>query len=148
MDHKPLYDRDFYAWANEQATLLRSGRLSEADIENIAEEIESLGKREKRELARQLTAILLQMLKWRHQPVLRGNIWRLTLEEQRERLADHLADNPSFKASLGVATTQVYRRAILGAARETGFERTAFPATCPWTSEQILNPDFYPEATN
>jgi hypothetical protein len=60
-----LYDRDFYAWANEQATLLREGKLEQADLESIAEEIESMGKTEKRELISQLTVLLLQLLKWR-----------------------------------------------------------------------------------
>ena len=63
-----LYDRDFYAWANEQAALLRSGKLAEADIENIAEEIESMGRSEKRELVNRLTVLLLHLLKWQFQP--------------------------------------------------------------------------------
>ena len=66
------YDTDFYAWAHEQAALLRSGRLAEADIEHIAEEIETLGRAEKRELVRRLTVLLLHCLKWRFQPNLRG----------------------------------------------------------------------------
>jgi len=66
-----LYDRDFYAWANEQAALLRAGRLTEADIENIAEEIESMGRREKRELVSRLTVLLL------HTPI-RDHAWSIT----------------------------------------------------------------------
>ena len=61
-----LYDQDFYAWANEQAALLRAGRLSEADIENIAEEIESMGRSEKRELVSRLNVLLLHLLKWQY----------------------------------------------------------------------------------
>ena len=68
-----LYDRDFYAWANEQAALLRAGRLSEADIENIAEEIESMGRSEKRDLVSRLTVVLLHLLKWQFQPSHRSN---------------------------------------------------------------------------
>ena len=59
-----LYDRDFYAWANEQAGLLRAGRIAEADIENIAEEIETMGRSERRELINRLTVLLLHLLKW------------------------------------------------------------------------------------
>jgi hypothetical protein len=143
-----LYDRDFYAWANEQADLLRAGRLSEADIENIAEEIESLGKSEKRELISRLTVLLVHLLKWQYQPVLRSRSWRLTLEEQRNRIEDHLVDNPSLKSSLGVTIGAAYRDAILGAARETGLERSTFPTTCPWSFEQIVDPNFLPEVTN
>lgn len=68
MPQSPLYDRDFYAWANEQAALLREGKLSQADIEHIAQEIESMGRTEKRELVGRLTVLLLHLLKWRYQP--------------------------------------------------------------------------------
>ena len=63
-----LYNRDFHAWANEQASLLRMGKLSDADVENIAEEIETLGRHEKRELVSRLTVLLHHLLKWRFQP--------------------------------------------------------------------------------
>ena len=148
MNNQQLYDQDFYAWANEQAGLLRAGRLSEADIEHIAEEIESLGKSEKRELVSRLTVLLAHLLKWQHQPVLRSKSWRLTLEEQRNQIEDHLADNPSLKSSLGETTAAAYRNAILGAARETGMERGMFPIACPWSFEQIMDQTFYPESTN
>ncbi len=64
MTNSTLYDRDFYAWANEQAGLLRAGRLTDVDIAHIAEEIESLGKSEKRELVGRLAVLLLHLLKW------------------------------------------------------------------------------------
>jgi hypothetical protein len=148
MGNRQLYDQDFYAWANEQAGLLREGRLSEADIEHIAEEIESMGKSEKRELVSRLTILLLHLLKWQHQPAFRSPSWRLTLEEQRNQLEDHLADNPSLKSSLGETLVAAYRNAVLGAARETGKDRNVFPVACPWSLEQLMDPDFYPEATN
>ena len=72
-----LYDRDFYAWANEQAGLLREGRLSSADVANIAEEIETLGRNEKRELRSRLSVLFLLLLKWRHQPARRSRSWEL-----------------------------------------------------------------------
>jgi hypothetical protein len=148
MGNRQLYDQDFYAWANEQAGLLREGRLSEADIEHIAEEIESMGKSEKRELVSRLTALMLHLLKWQHQPAFRSTSWRLTLEEQRNQLEDHLADNPSLKSSLGEKLVAAYRNAVLGAARETGKDRSVFPVACPWSLEQLMGPNFYPEATN
>ncbi len=106
-----LYDRDFYAWANEQAALLRAGRLTEADIENIAEEIESMGRSEKRELINRLAVLLSHLLKWQFQPAFRGNSWRLTIEEQRNRVDDHLGDNPSLKSQLDQAMRTAYRSA-------------------------------------
>jgi hypothetical protein len=148
MSNQQLYDQDFYAWANEQAQLLRAGRLSEADIEHIAEEIESMGRSEKRELVSRLTVLLLHLLKWQHQPALRSTSWQLTLEEQRNRLEDHIADNPSLKSHLGDAAAAAYRNAILGAARETGFERGLFPVACPWSNDEIMDPNFFPEPTH
>jgi hypothetical protein len=148
MGNRQLYDQDFYAWANEQAGLLRAGRLSEADIEHIAEEIDSMGRSEKRELVNRLTVLLVHLLKWQFQPVLRGNNWRLTLEEQRNQLEDHLADNPSLKSLVQEAIAAAYRNALLGTSRETGLNRSTFPVTCPWSFEQIIDLAFYPEATN
>jgi hypothetical protein len=146
--NRSLYDRDFYAWANEQAGLLRAGKLSEADIEHIAEEIESMGKSEKRELVNRLAVLLLYLLKWQHQPVFRCTSWRLTIKEQRNRPEDHLADNPSLKSSLSKTMAAACRHAVLSASRETGMEPTAFPATCPWSPDQIMDSTFYPEATH
>ncbi|MQP68171.1 DUF29 family protein [Niveispirillum sp. SYP-B3756] len=139
-----LYESDFYAWANQQAALLRAGKLSAADIEHIAEEIESMGRTEKRELVSRLTILLLHLLKWQFQPGLRGNSWRLTVKEQRYRLADHLADNPSLKAKLSEAIANAYRLALVEAERETGLPETTFPAECPWSFDQIASPDFWP----
>jgi hypothetical protein len=148
MGNRQLYDQDFYAWANEQAGLLRAGRLSEADVEHIAEEIESLGKSEKRELVSRLTALLLHVLKWQYQPGMRGNSWRLTLEAQRNQLEDHLADNSSLKSTFAQAVVFAYRNAILGAAQQTGLDRGTFPPTCPWSVEQMMDPNFFPEVIN
>jgi hypothetical protein len=142
-----LYERDFYAWANEQAALLRAGRLAEADLENIAEEIESMGRSEKRELVSRLKVLLIHLLKWRFQPTRRGNSWRLSIEEQRREVADHLADNPSLQAKLPDALASAYTTAVLAAARETGLDRNTFPSACPWTYEQIMDAAFWPEET-
>lgn len=148
MSESSLYERDFYAWANEQAALLRAGKLTQADIEHIAEEIESMGKSEKRELVNRLSVLLMHLLKWQFQPSVRGTSWRLTVEEQRTRLADHLEDNPSLKSSLSASIEAGYRLAVLGAARETGLDRQIFPSTCPWSFEQIMNEGFWPEISN
>lgn len=146
MSNSTLYEQDFHAWADEQARLLRSGRLSEADIEHIAEEIESMGRQERREVVNRLAVLLTHLLKWQFQPTLRSTSWRLTIEEQRQRLADHLGDNPSLKATLPDAVASGYRLARIGAARETGRDRESFPAVCPWTFNQAMAADFWPDA--
>lgn len=140
-----LYDTDFHAWAFEQAALLRAGKLGEADIAHIAEEIESMGRSEKRELVNRLVVLILHLLKWRHQPALRGNSWRLSVEEQRYRLADHVADNPSLKSRLDDAIRDAHRLALIEAERETGLPRTGFPAQCPWSFAELMDQEFWPE---
>ena len=140
-----LYDTDFYAWSLEQAALLRAGHLGHADIERIAEEIESMGKTEKRELISRLTALLIHLLKWRFQPELRGAGWRLTIEEQRLQIALHLADNPSLKALQTQALADSYRLAVIGARRETGLGAAIFPQTCPWSFDETIDTDFWPD---
>ncbi len=116
----PLYDRDFFAWSRQQAELLRAGKLAEADIEHITEEIESLGRTEKRELISRLSVLLLQLLKWRYQPDKRSPSWEASIRVQRNRLADHLDDNPSLKPLLPQALASAYRDAALEAVAETG----------------------------
>jgi Domain of unknown function DUF29 len=144
MSNQHLYDHDFYAWANEQAALLRDGRFSEADMAHIAEEIESLGKTEKRELVNRLTVLLLHLLKWQFQPALRGQSWRATIRVQRRDLEDHLDDNPSLKAILFQAIGRAYGRAVIAAEAETGLLESNFPNQCPWSFDQLMDPDFWP----
>jgi hypothetical protein len=140
-----LYDTDFYAWANEQAALLRAGRLSELDVENIAEEIESMARSERRELISRLKVLLAHLLKWRYQPTYRGKSWTLTIEGQRIELEDHLKENPSLKSQLGEIMVSAYRLARIDAAQETGLDRDAFPTTCPFTFDEAMRPDFWPD---
>ena len=140
-----LYDQDFYAWANEQARLLRAGNLAQADIEHIAEEIESMGKSEKRELVSRLSVLLAHLLTWQFQPERRGNSWRNTIEGQRIRLTSHMRDNPSLKSALDDAITEAFRLARLDAETETGMDRNAFPSECSWTFGEIMDEEFWPD---
>ncbi|MBV8616313.1 MAG: DUF29 domain-containing protein [Acetobacteraceae bacterium] len=139
------YDLDFHAWAMEQAGLLRAGRVAEADIAHIAEEIETLGRSERRELVSRLAVLLLHLLKWAHQPERRGKGWRLTIEEQRRQLARHLRDNPSLRAFVDDAMADAYGDAVLRAERETSLPRDLFPWSCPYGFEQAMDDGFWPE---
>ena len=143
-----LHDRDFYAWANEQAALLRAGKLSEADIEHIAEEIESMGKTEKRELISRLEVLLMHLLKWQFQSDRRGKSWINTIRVQRNRLNLHLADNPSLKPLLPAAIQAAYENAKIEASAETDLDETVFPEACTWLFEQIMDPAFWPDQAN
>ena len=147
MSNQALYDLDFYAWANEQAALLRDGRFSEADMAHIAEEIESMGKTEKRELVSRLTVLLLRLLKWQFQPSLRGNSWRNSIRVQRRDVTAHMADNPSLKAMLSQAIDHAYGTAAIEAETETGLSESTFPANCPWSFDQMMDPEFWPTGT-
>jgi len=144
MTDPTLYDRDFYAWANEQTALLRAGKLGAADIAHIAEEIESMGKTEKRELANRLAILLLHLLKWQYQPKRRGVSWEATIRVQRRDLAVHLKDNPSLKAKVPEVIEQAYGNAVIEAASETGQLEATFPTECPWTFDQMMEPAFWP----
>ncbi len=144
MSNSTLYDQDFYAWANEQAALLRAGRLSEADIEHVAEEIESMGKTEKRELVSRLHVLLKHLLKWQYQPDARGASWQATIRVQRRDLARHMKDNPSLKSKLPEAISDAYGDAVIEAAAETNLAESTFSEACPWTFEQMMAEDFWP----
>jgi hypothetical protein len=139
------YDTDFYGWANEQAALLRSGQLSEADIANIAAEIESLGKLDKRELVSRLIVLLTHMLKWKYQPMGRGSTWRTTIKVQRNALVRHIDDNPSLQPHLQDSIRAAYIDAVLGASDETKPAEAIFPTACEWSFAQIMDPSFWPD---
>ena len=142
---RSLHDRDFYAWSRQQAALLREGRVAEADLSAIAEEIESMGKTEKRELVSRLTVLLLYLLKSRFQPTGRGNSWCLSIANARDEIADLIDDNPSLKPLLGQLTASAYRYARRKAVIETKMGEEAFPAACPWASAEAMKAGFSPE---
>lgn len=137
-----LYDRDFYAWTQQQATLLRSRQWPDLDTVNLAEELEDMGRTEKRELQSPLEVLLIHLLKWEFQPNLRSRSWRLTLKEQRLRLHSHLQENPSLRSQFRGYVAQVYPVAVVRAEQETGLER--FPDQCTYSPEQILDLAFLP----
>jgi hypothetical protein len=140
-----LYETDFYAWANQQADLLREGKLPDADIGNIVEEIASLGRSERRELVSRLSVLLLHLLKWRFQPERRGTSWRMSIANTRDRLSDHLADNPSLKSKLPEAMQTAHRYARRDAVVATGLAESSFPADCPWTFDQAMQDELKAE---
>jgi len=142
-----LYERDFYAWANEQAELLRSGQLAQADIEHIAEEIENLGRAEKRELRNLFAELLLHLLKWQFQPGRRSPSWKAAIRIKRRNLIDHMTDNPSLCAVLPQVIERAYGTAVIEAVAETGLPEITFSVTCPWLPGRVLDEDFWPEAT-
>jgi hypothetical protein len=138
------HDSDFYAWAMEQAGLLRAGKLHEIDTANLIEEIESMGRSEKRELENRLVILLLHLLKWQFQPSHRGRSWRLTIEEQRREIPYVLEDNPSLKSALDDIVERAYAKAAKAAASETDLPVLTFPQECPWSFDSALSDGFFP----
>jgi len=136
---RAAHERDFYSWLIEQARHLREGRFEALDRENLAEEIESLGREQFNKLVSALRVLTAHMLKWDHQPSLRSRSWVLSIEEQRLEIADVLSDNPGLRPRIAEAITRAYRRAHIEAAKETGLDEADFPATCPYSFEDIMS---------
>lgn len=131
------YERDFYTWSQEQARLLRAGLWTAVDRENVAEEIESLGREQFNKLESALRVLLLHLLKWDRQPGKRTRSWALSVKDQRLAFGDVLADNPGLKSRLDEALARAYRRARIQAAAETGLPEEAFPESCPYGLDEI-----------
>lgn len=136
------YWNDFYSWLLEQAAHVRAGRFDALDRENLAEEIESLGREQFNKLESALRVLLMHMLKWDHQPKLRSRSWALSIKTQRIELEDVLADNPGLQPRIGEATSRGYRKARIDAAKETGLDESTFPATCPYAWNDIVAREF------
>ena len=141
------YDKDVILWSQEQAQLLRAGRFAELDIEHLADEIEDVGKSEKRELAIRMAVLLAHLLKWTRQPEIGTNSWRSTIKDQRRRVALAIAETPSLKAVMRDPVWQedIWLDARAQAQRETGLAADELPQACPWTMEQAADQDFWPE---
>lgn len=140
------YESDYYGWTQEQAALIRAGKLDQVDLANVLEEIESMGKAQKEALRSRLRVLLAHLLKWQFQsdyPYRRS--WELTIKNQRDELEFHLSDNPSLRPKIPEALGNAYRLAIRDAARETGINEKAFPVECPWSYEQVMDSEFWPE---
>jgi hypothetical protein len=139
------YEQDFYAWAMENAELIRKGKLADLDLEHIAEELETMGRSERRELLSRLAVLLAHLLKWQYQPERRSKSWQLTLKVQRRDANRVLEDNPSLKAQRAELLADAYRTAVLIAASETQLDEYVFPNDCALTFEQVLDETYLPE---
>lgn len=136
------YDTDFYAWAMEQAKRIREGAFETLDRENVAEEIESLGREQFSKLRSAYRVLLMHMLKWDHQPQKRTRSWSTTIVNQRLELEDVFADSPSLKNRIDEALAKAYRRARIEAAQETELPLSTFPETNPYSLDDIMERAF------
>lgn len=142
-----LYEKDFYAWMQQNAKLIREGRWNEVDVENLAEEIEGMSRTEKRELIHRLIVLIMHLLKWQFQPDKQCKSWRSTIWTQRRELIRLLQDSPSLKPILKKMLVEIYPDAVVKASEETSLPESYFPQECPLTWEQIMDIDFLPGTT-
>ncbi len=139
-----LYERDFYAWTQEQARRLRARAHNEIDWENAAEEIESLGRSDKYEIEHRMEVLLLHLLKWKYQPERQKSGWRASIAEQRSRIERRISESPSLRNYPSIILDGAYRIARARAEDETGIAFDAFPDTCPFTLADVLDASFLP----
>lgn len=139
------YDEDFAAWSSDQARRLRALQPAEIDWENVAEEIESLGRSDKRAIGSDLKVVLEHLLKWRYQANKRTPSWSRSIDEHRERIADLIGESPSLAPLPREVLAEQYARARRTALKETGLSAKQLPESCPFTVEQVLDPDYWPE---
>jgi hypothetical protein len=134
-------------WSQEQARLLRARLFSELDIEHLADEIEDVGKSEKRELASRMAVLLAHLLKWRSQSSYRTNSWRATIADQRKRIALAIKETPSLKAVMRDPDWKegVWLDARSLARKETGLAHKDLPEACPWSMDDASDDEFWPE---
>jgi hypothetical protein len=131
------YDIDFYAWSEHQAELLRNKEFDKVDLNNIIEEIETLGRTEKRTLRSFLIIMLMHMLKLKFQPEKHTRSWDISIENSRNDFVECLSENPSLKPKLPEILKSAYIKAKSNASLETEIERDVFPEECPWTIEEL-----------
>ncbi|MDJ0578229.1 MAG: DUF29 domain-containing protein [Xenococcaceae cyanobacterium MO_234.B1] len=137
-----LYNQDYYQWLTHTAKLLKEKEFTKLDLENLIEEIESLGKSEKRAIKSNLIIVILHLLQWRYQPEKHSNSWKASIREHRRRIQELLTDSPSLKNYLPEILATCYLAAKKQASDETGLSIIAFPEECPFSLAECLDEDF------
>ena len=139
------YKEDFHAWCFDQANLVREKKTDDLDTENLAEEIESLGKSEESELENRLAILISHLLKWKYQPERRSKSWIFTIREQRKKVIRHLKRNPSLKYKEDEAFESSYSDAVMRTEKETRLDIDVFPERMPFNQQDVLKEDWLPE---
>ena len=136
-----LYEQDFCLWIDNTVRQIKQGNINNLDWDNLLEEIESMGRREKNSLESNLTILLMHLLKWKYQPTKRTNSWAYTITEHNLRIQKTFKHSPSLKRYFEEVFAECYTDARKLAARETGLSLNDFPEKCPFTQEEVLNSD-------
>ncbi len=125
------YATDLSLWARETADLIREGRWQNIDREHLVEELENLGKSEKRGISSQLVRLLIHLLKWEYQPQRRSDSWLDFITDSRLQIELAIEDSPSLKKCPKLELAQVYQRSRSNAAKQNHLPLSSFPETCP-----------------
>ena len=149
MANQTLYDSDFYQWTQETLRQIQERDFENIDWENLAEEIKALGRAEKNAILSYLEQLLIHLLLYQYwKPVryLYTSGWD-EIDEFRSRL-ERILDSKSlsnfFTLQVDSAYLKAKRRAIKKFVR-AGLDAPSFPEQCPYTIEQLLNLDYFPE---
>jgi hypothetical protein len=140
------YDTDYLRWLEEQTRHLRAGNFGQLDREHLAEELDGMSRSERRQLRNRLIVLVLHLLKMQCQPERHSRSWDVTVITQRVDIKLLLKDSPSLGPTLAVTLGEIYDTARREAAQETGLALTCFASTCPFTLEQILDDEYWPDA--
>lgn len=138
------YAQDFNQWTTETANLLRDRRWAEIDLDHLIEEVQDLGKRERRAIESYLTIILIHLLKWQYQPQRRSDSWTTSINNSRVQIEAEAEDSPSLKDYPTEVLDKAYTKARRKAAQQTDLSLDVFPAQCPYLIDQILKDEWLP----
>ena len=137
-----LYEADIAAWAEQQADALRRRAANEIDWENVAEEIESLARNDRRKICNRLAVICEHLLKWAYQPQLRSGSWRGSVVEARDQIIKLVHESPSLRDYPAAMLAEAYAPGRRKAEAETGLGGP--PEACPWTIDLVLDHAYWP----
>lgn len=138
-----LYERDFHEWIVTQVEALRQKRWDDLDWDNLAEEVETVGRNDRRAIESHLAVLLAHLLKCLVQPERRTVSWDRTIATQREEISSLLQRNPSLRPLLRERFSAAYDRAVGIAARDTALDETEFPPASPFTPEEAMSIAFH-----
>jgi hypothetical protein len=141
------YETDFLGWTEEQSALLRAGKWAELDQEHIAEELEDMGREQKLALQSLLRQILLHLIKLHYSPAAAPRQkWMEEVIEFRDQAQARMDATPSLKHYAPELFDKAWQQARRAAQRtfELHREQVRVPDICPYTIEQVLDPDYFP----
>jgi hypothetical protein len=145
LDNLNLYEVDYLQWIETTVSKLRDRNYSDVDWENLSEEIEDMGRSERRSLESNLIVVLLYLLKWQYQPEYRSGSWAGSIIEHRRRIKKAIKESPSLKPYLEEIFSESYLEAVKQAKAETGLPSLTFPQQCPYKLTQVINDDYLPD---